>query len=345
MPAGGVGDMTRATMAFIGDLIFDKRCSAAAEAGRPQDVWGDVLPLLRGVDAVIANLEVPLTSSPRRWQRTFKPVRLRAVPAAVNLLSAANIAFVNFANNHTLDSEVEGLAETLSLLDGAGIARAGAGLDAEEAARPALFQVAGATIGAIGLTDNTPAFAAGPGKPGSNHLRIDDDAKTMARIAAEVRGLRAAGAQTVILSAHWGPNLRPWPPARFRRFARAAIDCGVDVFHGHSAHIVQGVERHGNGVILYDTGDFIDDVWWFPFLPFFTGGVFLVDFIDGKVSGLRVVPVVLHPGRVRLARGAFHRRMISRLARLSPPGRRDEHAAPNAGHFTAEPAAATASEA
>ena len=120
--------MTRATtMAFIGDLIFDKRCSAAAEAGRPQDVWGDVLPLLRGVDAVIANLEVPLTSWPHRWQRTFKPVRLCAVPAAVNLLSAANIAFVNFANNHTLDREVEGLAETLRLLDGAGIARAGDG--------------------------------------------------------------------------------------------------------------------------------------------------------------------------------------------------------------------------
>ena len=96
--------MTRATtMAFIGDLIFDKRCSAAAEAGRPQDVWGDVLPLLRGVDAVIANLEVPLTNWPHRWQRTFKPVRLRAVPAAVNLLSAANIAFVNFANNERLD--------------------------------------------------------------------------------------------------------------------------------------------------------------------------------------------------------------------------------------------------
>jgi poly-gamma-glutamate capsule biosynthesis protein CapA/YwtB (metallophosphatase superfamily) len=338
--------MTRATtMAFIGDLIFDKRCSAAAEAGRPQDVWGDVLPLLRGVDAVIANLEVPLTNWPQRWQRTFKPVRLRAVPAAVNLLSAANIAFVNFANNHTLDREVEGLAETLRLLDGAGIARAGAGLDGEEAARPALFQVAGTTIGAIGLTDNTPAFAAGPGRPGSNHMRIDDDAETMGRIAAQVHGLRAAGARTVILSAHWGPNLRPWPPARFRRFARGAIDRGVDVFHGHSAHIVQGVERRGDGVILYDTGDFIDDVWWFPFLPFFTGGVFLVDFLDGKVNGLRVVPVVLHPSRVRLARGAFHRRMISRLARLSPPGGRTEHARANAAHFTVEPAGATASEA
>jgi poly-gamma-glutamate synthesis protein (capsule biosynthesis protein) len=257
----------------------------------------------------------------------------------VGLLSAANITFVNFANNHTLDREVEGLAETLSLLDGAGIARAGAGLDAAEAQRPALFQVAGTTVGAIGLTDNTPAFAAGPGKPGSNYLRIDDDARTMARIAAEVRGLRAAGARSVILSAHWGPNLRPWPPARFRRFARAAIDCGVDVFHGHSAHIVQGVERRGDGVILYDTGDFIDDVWWFPFLPFFTGGVFLVDFVDGKASGLRVVPVVLHPGRVRLARGAFHRRMISRLARLSPPGGRAEHSIGDATHFIAEPAA------
>ena len=34
----------------------------------------------------------------------------------------------------------------------------------------------------------------------------------------------------------------PRPPAHFREFAHGALDRGVDVIHGHSAHIFQGIE-------------------------------------------------------------------------------------------------------
>ena len=311
-----------ATFAFIGDVIFDARAKAAADLGRPELVWGDVLPVLRGVDAVFANLENPITRSEHRCRRLFKPVCLKSDPVTVSLLKAANVAFVNIANNHTLDFGEEGLAETIGLLRDAGIAWAGAGPDIETAARSVLVQAGGMTLGVMALTDNTPAYAAGPARPGTNHVRIDDDPATLARLAGEVRALRASGARLVVLSAHWGPNYRPWPSARFRRFARAAIDAGVDVFHGHSAHILQGIEMHGAGVILYDTGDFIDDTWWLSFVPRFTGGLFLVDTEGGRVKGVRVVPVVMTPGRVDLGHGALARRVVNRLMRLSPPGPR-----------------------
>lgn len=320
-----------ATFAFIGDVIFDARANAAAAAGRPELVWGDVLPVMQSVDAVFANMENPITRSERRWRRTLKPVCLKSDPITVNLLTAANIAFVNLANNHMLDFEVEGLLETIELLRGAGIAHAGAGADIEAAAQPVLLEAGGMSVGVISLTDNTPSFAAGPGRPGTNHMRISDDDATMARIVGTVRDLRAAGARVVVLSAHWGPNLRPSPPMRFRRFARATIDAGVDVFYGHSAHILQGVEKYGGGIILYDTGDFIDDVWWLTFAPYFTGALFLVDFHDGRVAGLRVMPVVMGPGCVRLAGGALERRVIARLSRLS-------RAIATGDHFLHEPA-------
>jgi poly-gamma-glutamate synthesis protein (capsule biosynthesis protein) len=37
------------------------------------------------------------------------------------------------------------------------------------------------------------------------------------------------------------------------------VDRGVDVVHGHSAHVFQGIEIHHRRPILYDTGDFVDD--------------------------------------------------------------------------------------
>jgi poly-gamma-glutamate synthesis protein (capsule biosynthesis protein) len=322
-----------ATFAFVGDIIFDARANAAAAAGCPERVWGDVLPVMRGADAVFANLENPLTRSEHRWRRTLKPVCLKSEPATIGLLTAANIAFVNIANNHTMDYEAEGLAETIGLLRQAGIAYAGAGPDMEAASRPVLVQAGGMTVGAIAFTDNTPAFAATATRAGTHHLRVRDDPATIGLIARQVRQLRAEGARMIVLSAHWGPNLRPWPPAHFRRFARAAIDAGVDIFHGHSAHILQGVERYGGGVILYDTGDFIDDVWWLTFVPHFTGALFLVDVADGRVRDLRVVPTVMGPGCVRLGRGALARRVIARLTRLSPPGHGWARGKARAQHF------------
>jgi len=47
-------------------------------------------------------------------------------------------------------------------------------------------------------------------------------------------------ADIVVFSIHWGPNMRERPAKSFREFAHAVIEMGVDIFHGHSAHIFQG---------------------------------------------------------------------------------------------------------
>jgi poly-gamma-glutamate synthesis protein (capsule biosynthesis protein) len=308
----------RVTLGFVGDLMFGPRTRAAALAGAPERVWGDVLPLLRAADGVIANLECPLTRAMAPWARSWKTVKMRGDPETVGLLQAANIRCVSFANNHTLDYQDAGLRETLDVLRGAGIAQAGAGRDAAAAAAPAWFDVAGLRIAAIALTDNMRAYGAGPERPGTNHARIDD--ATLARVGAQVAALKADrsrhGADLVIASVHWGPNLRWWPPQRFRRFARGLIERGVDIFHGHSAHVLQPVEVHGRGIILYDTGDFVDGVWWIPAVPRYPACLFLVDVVDAKPQGLRAVPLVLEPGRVRRARGPFTQRVVARLLRL-----------------------------
>jgi poly-gamma-glutamate synthesis protein (capsule biosynthesis protein) len=94
---------------------------------------------------------------------------------------------------------------------------------------------------------------------------------------------------------HWGPDLRTAPSEDFRRFAHAAIDRGVDVIHGHSAHVVQAIERYGRGVILYDTGNFIDDYWKIPFRRTTWSFVFGLTVENGRPVRLELVPVLTHP--------------------------------------------------
>jgi poly-gamma-glutamate capsule biosynthesis protein CapA/YwtB (metallophosphatase superfamily) len=309
-----------ATFAFIGDLIFGRRTSAAGPTSAPEHVWGDVLPYLRACDAVFANLESPITTTSRRWHRGWKAIRLHAAPSVMALLKAANVRFVNLANNHAMDCEVDGLLDTMNHLDAGGISHAGAGRNAAEAAKPAILEAAGIKIGVLSITDNMPEFAAGPTQPGTNYLRIHSDKTTLDYIGRQIDQLRAAGAKLVVLSAHWGPNLRQWPTMGFRQFAHAALDCGVDIVHGHSAHFVHGLDVHRNRVILYDTGDFLDDLWLFRFVPRYLSCVFLIDFDGGALQRVRVIPVILEPGRVRLGYGHRARRILARVLRRSPPG-------------------------
>jgi poly-gamma-glutamate synthesis protein (capsule biosynthesis protein) len=304
-----------ATLAFLGDIMLGRGISSLVPTCRPAEFWGDTLPVLRSADAVVANLECPITTHGSQWRRTWKAFRFRAVPQAVDILKVANVRCVNLANNHVLDYEDCGLRDTLQYLDAAGIAHVGAGRNSREAARPAICEVAGHRIGFLGLTDNVPEFSAGLRSPGTNFMRIRSDHVTLTLLDLLVQDVRRAGADIVVLSVHWGPNLRPWPPARFRNFARAVLDLGVDVVHGHSAHLFQGVETAGNGLILYDAGDILDDYWVFPGIRTDHSFILLVEIAGGRLRRLRMVPVALDRTSVRLANRAESSAIRQRMGR------------------------------
>ena len=307
-------------LCFVGDLMLGRRVSERIGRRRPEKFWHNTLPILWGADAVIANLESPITEHPGRWSEGWKAFRFAARPEATEILSAGNVRAVNLANNHILDCEAKGLEDTLRNLDETKIAHTGAGMDLAQAWRPSIFRAGGLTVGLIGATDNMREFAAGVARPGAAYMAIKDEPATLALMQRLIAALRQAGADIVVLSIHWGPNLRPWPPHRFRRFARACVRAGIDVVHGHSAHLIQGVEAYENGVILYDTGDFLDDYWVFPGIRIDHSFAFVIEYQGRRAHKLSMAPVILSPGRVSLAQGddfnAITRTMIRRSARL-----------------------------
>ena len=306
----------RATLAFIGDVMIGGDVDRSLAEHGAEYYWGDVLPVLRAADAVIANLECPITSYPHRWPYP-KTWRFRASPACVEILRAGNVRGVNLANNHSLDYQAQGLLDTMQHLDEAEIVHAGAGADAAAAAAPKLLALEGLTLGLLGLTDNKRPFAAGPARPGTNYMPIDGRPERLSAIADGVEALRAAGAELVVLSAHLGLNMLQRPSRRFRDFARGVLDAGVDLFHGHSAHLFQAVEQRDHGLVLYDTGNFIDDYWKFPLLPTLWTFVFLVEIEGGRPRRLLLRPVEIGPLAVSLARGAVFEKICQRMQRLS----------------------------
>src|SRR5215207_8386124 len=310
------------TLALTGDVMLGRGVAEALDDHmRPEESWGDVLPLLDAADLRIINLECAITDNGQPWSRTPKVFHFRAKPSAIETLRTARIDACSLANNHTLDFEEQGLLDTLEHLDAAGIRHAGAGRNQEEAAEPAILTVPAKDhtrrVALLAFTDNEPPFAAGTDRPGTNYLPVSLQPNVLRRVERAVSVVRELGSETVIFSNHWGPNMVQRPRETFRRFARAVIDRGVDIYYGHSAHVFQGVEIYRGKLILYDTGDFIDDYAVDPRMRNDWSFLFQVSVEEGRFERLDLTPVRLSYARVDLATGGEREKILDRMERLS----------------------------
>jgi len=307
------------TLAFTGDVMLGRLVNERLRDMQPEEVWGDVLPHLAQADLRIVNLECALTAHQQPWTRTEKMFHFRADPEAVHVLQAAHIDACTLANNHILDYEEQGLRDTLRMLDASGIRHAGAGANATEAVAPTILEVHGESpcrVALLSYTDNEPDFSATAKHPGTNYLEVSLQHETLARIANDIAQARAQGADLVVFSNHWGANFVERPSAEFRSFARRVIELGADIYHGHSAHICQGIEIYRGKPILYDTGNFIDDYAIHPKLRNDRSCLFKLMFEQGKLCGIELLPVSLSVAHVALARGKEFDAISTRMEML-----------------------------
>jgi poly-gamma-glutamate capsule biosynthesis protein CapA/YwtB (metallophosphatase superfamily) len=309
------------TLALMGDVMLGRRVAEALNYYMgPEEPWGGVMALLDAADLRIINLECAITDNEQPWTRTAKVFHFRTPPSAIETLRTARIDACSLANNHTLDFEEQGLLDTMNHLDAAGIRHAGAGRNEEEAVDPAILIVPAdhtQRVALLAFTDNEPSFAAGPDRPGTNYLPVSLRPEVLRRVERAVSAVREAGVDTVLFSNHWGPNMVQRPKEIFRRFARAVMDLGVDIYYGHSAHVFQGVEIYHGKPILYDTGDFIDDYAVNRELHNDWSFIFRVSLEEGRFERLDLIPVKLSYARVDLATGGEREIILDRMERLS----------------------------
>ncbi len=291
------------TVGFTGDVMLGRTVDERQRRRSVDAVWGDLLERLRGLDALFVNLECCLSQRGRQWQRTRRPFHFRADPEwAVPALERAGVDWANLANNHLLDFEEVALVDTLDALDGAGIARSGAGRDEDEALAPATVAVGDLTVAFVSLTDNTPEFAAGPSSPGVARAEIGQESRDL--IERSLSRAQERDPDLLVASLHWGPNMVDEPFEEHERFGRWLLDRGVDLVHGHSAHVFKAVEPRPEGTILYDCGDFVDDYRVDRDLRNDRSFLFEVTVGDGgELRELRLVPVEISDCAVHRATG------------------------------------------
>lgn len=204
--------------------------------------------LLRDSDLTLVNLESAVGEAPGGWP-LYKRYRYRTSPRALAALRWAGIDALTLANNHVMDDGREGLAVTLDQLRRAGLVAVGAGADAAEARRGTIFALRGTRVGVLAYLEDSwmdslywPSFAWGA-RPGCARLEARHARDDIAR-------LRRAGADVVIVIAHWGRTYAEVTAVQ-RCYGWFLTAVGADLVVGHHPHLPQPVARvHGRPVVF-----------------------------------------------------------------------------------------------
>jgi poly-gamma-glutamate synthesis protein (capsule biosynthesis protein) len=295
------------TIALGGDVMLGRGVAETLVDRPPADVWS---PELRAVfaeaDIAIVNLECCISERGEPWDAERKPFHFRAPPAAVDALMAIGVRAVWLANNHALDFGRVAFVDTLDHLARAGIAVVGAGRTLAEARAGRIVEVGGTRIGLVAFADHPADFAAKSEMSGIAWADISGGAPGW--LVEQVSRLSRT-CDVVIGGPHWGPNMRAAPPRSHRTVASDLVAAGLGALTGHSAHIVQGIQRIDGAPICYDLGDLLDDYAVDPLLRNDLGMLALLR----PGERLELVPLRLEFARTTLARGADHAEIVERV--------------------------------
>lgn len=305
----------------------EQRHGVIAPPFDPARCWGDALPWIRssGAQLHIVNLETAITTSDQPC--SSKCVHYRMHPANVASLQSAGIDACSLANNHVLDWGLNGLSETLRSLRLAGIATAGAGLSSQQAWTPARLPLPGGGglllfAWAFSSSGVPPSWAARSNRPGiALFNRIDRG--TVQSMCCWINRQRRPG-DRVMVSLHWGANWVAEIPSQHRWLAQNLIDrAGVDVVFGHSSHHPLPPELHSGRLILFGSGDLINDYEGLTaHAPWRSDLVCLYRLDLDRASGA-LARLVIHPYRLRgfqlREAAATERQFLARQLRLDQP--------------------------
>lgn len=220
-----------------------------------------VAPFLNSVDISIVNLETPITDvNIEPYKKLKRWVHRGRTDVYPQYMKKYRINAVSLANNHTMDCGVEGLLETMNILDSNSILRIGAGSNADEAANPLIKDIA---IGKDHI--KLAVFAAYEDrykKNESSSTFTSDDRSGVnllvpEKIAKSIKSFKDKNPNGfVVVFPHWGFNYA-WKSQSQADLAEKLIDAGADIIIGHGGHLIQEIEKYQDKWIIYSLGNFV----------------------------------------------------------------------------------------
>ncbi|NVB43331.1 CapA family protein [Pseudenhygromyxa sp. WMMC2535] len=248
-------------LTFVGDVIFgryreDNQFDPIIEGDEEQlaSLPGPFVELEAALrsDILVGNLETPVIEDLPPSSPIGAKFRFGSDREMIRLLRDAGFDVLSLANNHYFDLREDGQLQSPKILTEEGILAIGASQTEAPVYRVETLERQGWRVGFLAVTNriNAPVREDTPQVP---YIELRDMVDVLGPILAAAR----EDHDLIVIAVHWGDEYEEQPNVYQQKTARALIEAGVDMVIGHHPHVLQGVERHADGLIAYSMGNFL----------------------------------------------------------------------------------------
>lgn len=203
-------------------------------------------------DVVTCDLGITLNNAKASEAVKIGPYE-QQIPNCVKLCRSVGINMVRLAGNHIMDYGVRGMLHLEKELNKEGIPYIGVSeKTAEDAYKPYICEFNGIKIASFSVGECCFGYLDEGDQNGYawvNSYQLEEN----------IRGIRDK-ADWILVFVHAGLEGIPIPMEEWRHRYYTLIDIGADFIIATHAHIVQGLEKHGKGMIAYGLGNFAYDL-------------------------------------------------------------------------------------
>ncbi len=174
-------------------------------------------------------------------------------------LKDMGVDLMTTANNHCLDTGIEGLESTIDAINEHGIENVGTRKTSNR--KYYIKEINNIKIGILAYAESVNGFDYLLDTDETLFMvdRLDEDL-----IEEDIKNIRKEGAEFVIVWPHWGVEYQSYPEEYQIELAHAMIDWGADMVIGNHPHVIQPREMYETkdgryGVIYYSVGNLLSN--------------------------------------------------------------------------------------
>ena len=213
-----------------------------------------VVSLLNEGDVRVGTLECAIGNTPdfneEKMSRDGDVIYAPVVD--MKRLKEMGINIVSLANNHFFDLKKTGAKHTIQLLDEYGIQHCGAGMNIDEAKKPAVFEKEGKTVAFLAFCDTHKYLGYIPfateNSAGVNPMLDDYTLQEIQKAKQQY--------DYVVVIPHWGKEHTFETTTWCYRMANKMLEAGADLILGGHTHRVQPVVNKRGKSIAFSMGNF-----------------------------------------------------------------------------------------